>query len=119
MSLFGMLIVIGILVDDAIVIGENIYAHYERGKTPVKAAIDGTMEVLPAIVSAILTTVVAFSTFLFVQGGIGDFYYEVAVVVIVTLLFSLVEALIILPAHQPHLLPSERYRTMRNLCFLL
>ena len=99
MSLFGMLIVIGILVDDAIVIGENIYAHYEKGKTPVKAAIDGTMEVLPAIVSAILTTVVAFSTFLFVQGGIGDFYYEVAIVVIVTLLFSLIEALIILPAH--------------------
>jgi multidrug efflux pump subunit AcrB len=99
MSLFGMLIVIGILVDDAIVIGENIYAHYERGKTPVRASIDGTMEVLPAIVSAILTTVVAFSTFLFVQGGIGDFYYEVAVVVIVTLLFSLIEALIILPAH--------------------
>ena len=93
MSLFGMLIVIGILVDDAIVIGENIYAHYERGKTPVRASIDGTMEVLPAIVSAILTTVVAFSTFLFVQGGIGDFYYEVAVVVIVTLLFSLIEAL--------------------------
>ena len=99
MSLFGMLIVIGILVDDAIVIGENIYAHYEKGKTPIRAAVDGTMEVLPAIVSAILTTVVAFSTFLYVQGGIGDFYYEVAVVVIVTLLFSLVEALIILPAH--------------------
>lgn len=99
MSLFGMLIVIGILVDDAIVIGENIYAHYERGKSPVRAAIDGTMEVLPAIVSAILTTVVAFSTFLYVKGGIGDFYYEVAVVVIVTLLFSLIEALIILPAH--------------------
>jgi len=102
MSLFGMLIVIGILVDDAIVIGENIYAHYEKGKNPVRAAIDGTMEVLPAIVSAILTTVVAFSTFLYVQGSIGDFYYEVAIVVIVTLLFSLVEALIILPAHVAH-----------------
>ncbi len=99
MSLFGMLIVIGILVDDAIVIGENIFTHYEKGKSPVRAAIDGTLEVLPAIVSAILTTVVAFSTFLFIDGGIGDFYYEVAIVVIVTLLFSLIEALIILPAH--------------------
>lgn len=99
MSLFGMLIVIGILVDDGIVIGENIFAHYELGKTPVRAAIDGTLEVLPAIVSAILTTVVAFSTFLFLDGMIGDFYYEVAIVVIVTLLVSLVEALIILPTH--------------------
>lgn len=99
MSLFGMLIVIGILVDDGIVIGENIFAHYEQGKTPVRAAIDGTMEVLPAIISAILTTVVAFSTFLFLAGRIGNFYFEVAIVVIVTLLVSLIEALIILPAH--------------------
>ena len=58
MSLFGMILVIGILVDDGIVIGENIYAHYEMGKTPVQAAIDGTLEVSTAIISAILTTVV-------------------------------------------------------------
>ena len=102
MSLFGMIIVIGILVDDGIVIGENIFHHYEKGKSAIRAAIDGTMEVLPAIVSAILTTVVAFSTFLFVRSRLGDFYKEVAIVVIVTLLFSLIEALIILPAHIAH-----------------
>lgn len=102
MSLFGMIIVIGILVDDAIVIGENIYAHYEKGKSPIRAAIDGTLEVTPPIVSAILTTVVAFSTFLFLDARIGDFYYEVAIIVILTLLISLVEALIILPAHIAH-----------------
>ncbi len=49
-----MIIVIGILVDDGIVIAENIYQHYERGKTPIQAAIDGTMEVIPPIVSAII-----------------------------------------------------------------
>ena len=65
LSLFGMIIVIGILVDDGIVIAENIYQHYEKGKTPEQAAIDGVMEVLPAIVSAILTTILAFSIFLF------------------------------------------------------
>lgn len=102
MSLFGMIIVVGILVDDAIVIGENIYAHYEKGKTPIQAAIDGTVEVTSPIVSAILTTVVAFSTFLYLDGRIGDFYYEVSIIVILTLLISLVEALIILPAHIAH-----------------
>lgn len=102
MSLFGMIIVIGILVDDAIVIGENIFSHYEKGKTPIRAAIDGTLEVVPPIVAAILTTVVAFSTFLFLDGRLGDFYYEVSIVVILTLLVSLVEALVILPAHIAH-----------------
>jgi multidrug efflux pump subunit AcrB len=102
LSLFGMIIVLGILVDDGIVIAENIYQHHEKGKTRVRAAIDGTMEVLPAIVSAILTTIVAFSTFIFLDGRIGEFFSEVSVVVIITLTFSLVEALIILPAHVAH-----------------
>jgi len=57
LSLFGMIIVIGILVDDGIVIAENIYQHYEKGKSPVQAAVDGTMEVLPPIISAIITTI--------------------------------------------------------------
>ncbi|MFQ5447963.1 MAG: efflux RND transporter permease subunit, partial [Saprospiraceae bacterium] len=61
LSLFGMIIVIGILVDDGIVIGENIYHHYEKGKTPIRAAIDGTIEVMPPVVSGILTTLIAFS----------------------------------------------------------
>lgn len=102
LSLFGMIIVIGILVDDGIVIAENIYQHYERGKTPVQAAIDGTMEVIPPIVSAILTTIIAFGIFLYLDGRIGDFFGEVSVIVILTLSISLVEALIILPAHLAH-----------------
>ncbi|NJB71930.1 multidrug efflux pump subunit AcrB [Saonia flava] len=102
LSLFGMIIVIGILVDDGIVIAENIYQHYEKGKTPVQAAIDGTMEVIPPIVSAIITTVLAFSIFFFLDGRIGEFFSEVSVIVILTLVVSLVEALIILPAHLAH-----------------
>ncbi len=102
LSLFGMIIVIGILVDDAIVIGENIYQHYERGKTPVRAAIDGTLEVTAPIVSAILTTMVAFSTFFFLDGRIGEFFSEVSIVVIITLAVSLIEALMILPSHIAH-----------------
>ncbi|AGC75983.1 multidrug efflux pump subunit AcrB [Nonlabens dokdonensis] len=102
LSLFGMIIVIGILVDDGIVIAENIYQHYEDGKSPVQAAIDGTMEVIPPILSAIITTILAFSTFLFLDGRIGEFFSEVSVIVILTLTVSLVEALIILPAHLAH-----------------
>ncbi len=111
LSLFGMIIVIGILVDDGIVIAENIYQHYEKGKTPEQAAIDGVMEVLPAIVSAILTTILAFSIFLFLDGRIGEFFGEVSVVVILTLVVSLVEALIILPAHLAH---SKALRKQSN-----
>ena len=103
LSLFGMIIVIGILVDDGIVIGENIYHHYyDLGKSKIQAAIDGTMEVIPPIVSAILTTIIAFSTFFFVDGRIGSFFGEVSTIVILTLTVSLVEALIILPAHIAH-----------------
>ncbi|MEZ4874189.1 MAG: efflux RND transporter permease subunit [Flavobacteriaceae bacterium] len=102
LSLFGMIIVIGILVDDGIVISENIYQHYERGKPRIQAAIDGTMEVLSPIVSAIITTVLAFSTFLFLDGRIGHFFSEVSIIVILTLTVSLVEAILILPAHIAH-----------------
>lgn len=102
LSLFGMIIVIGILVDDGIVIAENIYQHYEKGKSPTEAAIDGTMEVIPPVVSAIITTLLAFSLFLFLESRIGEFFSEVSVIVILTLAISLVEALIILPAHLAH-----------------
>jgi multidrug efflux pump subunit AcrB len=102
LSLFGMIIVIGILVDDGIVISENIYQHYEKGKSPVQAAIDGTMEVIPPIISAIITTILAFATFLFLDSRIGEYFGEVSTVVILTLSVSLIEALIILPAHIAH-----------------
>jgi multidrug efflux pump subunit AcrB len=102
LSLFGMIIVIGILVDDGIVISENIYHHYEKGKSPIRAAIDGTIEVVPPIISAIITTILAFSIFFFLDSRIGEYFSEVATVVTLTLLISLIEALIILPAHVAH-----------------
>lgn len=109
LSLFGMIIVIGILVDDGIVIAENIYQHHERGKSPVRAAIDGTIEVMPPILSAIITTILAFSIFLFLDGRIGDFFSEVSIIVILTLVVSLVEALVILPAHLAHSKALKRH----------
>jgi len=119
LSLFGMIIVIGILVDDGIVIGENIYQHYEKGKSPIQAAIDGTMEVIPPIVSAILTTIIAFSTFYFLDGGMGEFFSDVSTVVILTLSVSLIEALIILPAHIAHSKALVRKEKKRSGIFKL
>lgn len=102
MSLLGMILVLGILVDDGIVIAENIYQHHERGEKPIPAAIKGTMEVLPSVTASILTTVVIFMTFFFLEGGMGDRSRDLSFVVIATLLFSLVEATFILPGHIAH-----------------
>lgn len=101
-SLFGMILVIGILVDDGIVIAENIYQKYEKGVSRLQAAVDGTMQVLPAVFAAIVTTVIAFSSFLFIDGTLGDFFSQMAIVVIFSLVFSLVEGAFILPAHVAH-----------------
>lgn len=97
-SLFGMILVVGILVDDGIVIAENIYAHFEKGKSPMQSALDGTMEVVTPVFTSVITTVFAFSTLLFV-GGQMEMMQEMAFSVIAALLFSLIEAFLILPAH--------------------
>lgn len=114
-SLFAMILVIGILVDDGIVIAENIYQKYEEGKGRLQATIEGTLEVLGAVFSAIVTTVVAFSMFYFVEGRLGDFFREMATVVILTLVFSLIEGAIILPAHIGHSKALERGRKPNRL----
>ncbi len=98
-SLFGMILVIGILVDDGIVIAENIYTHFEEGKTPKRAAIDGTLEVYPAVLTSVTTTIVAFSPLFFVREGGLEFMFEMAFVVALSLAVSLVEAFFVLPAH--------------------
>lgn len=98
-SLFGMILVIGILVDDGIVIGENIFNHYERGKTPRRAAIDGTVEMVPAVMTSITTTIIAFIPVLMITTGQMEFMKDMAFVVVIALAFSLVEAFFLLPSH--------------------
>lgn len=97
-SLFGMILIIGILVDDGVVIGENIFTHFEMGKSPRRAAIDGTMEVLPAVFTSVATTIIAFLPLFFIEGQM-EMMYEMAFVVIVCLLFSLLEGMFVLPGH--------------------
>ncbi len=97
-SLFGMILVIGILVDDGIVIAENIFTHFERGKSAKRAAVDGTMEVVPAVLTSVLTTILAFTPLLFAEGRM-EMIFEMAFIVIFALIFSLLEAFFVLPAH--------------------
>jgi multidrug efflux pump subunit AcrB len=101
-SLFGMIIVIGILVDDGIVVGENIYVHYERGKSALRAAIDGTVQMAVPVMTSVTTTIVVFAAFFFIQGMLGKFMWQMALVVIASLFFSLVEAFLVLPSHLAH-----------------
>jgi multidrug efflux pump subunit AcrB len=98
-SMFAFIVSLGLVVDDAIVVGENIYAHREMGRRPHKAAVLGAIEVGGPVIFAIMTTVVAFLPLAFVEGTMGAFMFNIPVVVIAILIFSLVESLLILPAH--------------------
>ncbi|MBI9085246.1 MAG: efflux RND transporter permease subunit [Desulfobacterales bacterium] len=102
-SLFGFIMVLGIVVDDAIVVGEAIYVHRKNGKPPLRAAVDGVVEVGMPVIAAVLTTIVAFVPLAYVGGIMGKFIAILPVVVIACLAVSLVECLILLPAHLSHL----------------
>ncbi len=101
-SLFAFIVVLGIVVDDAVIVGENIYRHYQMGKRGVRAAIDGAREVYVPVVFAILTSIAAFSPLLTVEGNMGKIMKLIPQIVILTLIFSLIESLFILPAHLAH-----------------
>ncbi len=108
-SLFGFIMVLGIVVDDAIVVGEAIYEHRKQGALPLQAAVDGVNEVGLPVICAVLTTVVAFLPLAHIGGIMGKFIAILPVVVISSLLISLTECLFLLPAHLSHL-PDLRHR---------
>jgi multidrug efflux pump subunit AcrB len=108
-SLFAFIMTLGILVDDAIIVGENVYSHYSRGKKPQTSVVDGLKEVGGPVVMAVTTTMVAFAPLLFIAGITGKFIAVMPMAVIAILAVSLFEALVILPSHLNHaLIRSER-----------
>ncbi len=111
-SLFGLIMVLGIVVDDAIVVGEAIYVHRQAGDSPLQAAIGGVNEVAMPILAAVTTTIVAFIPLAHVGGVMGKFVSILPMVVISCLLISLVESLFLLPAHLSHLPDLHRPRTL-------
>jgi multidrug efflux pump subunit AcrB len=102
MSLFAIILVLGMLVDDAIVVGENIYTKMQQGMPPLEAAVEGANEVAMPVIAAMATTVAAFLPLSFIEGRMGAFLAVLPLVVIAALIVSLFEAFAILPAHLGH-----------------
>ena len=98
-SLFAFIVSLGIVVDDAIIVGENVFSHMQRGKRPIEAAILGAREMAVPVTFAVLTSVAAFMPLLLVDGTFGKIMKSIPAVVISVLIMSLIESLLILPAH--------------------
>ena len=108
MSMFALIMALGLIVDDAIVVGENVYSGVERGEAPRLAAVNGTRRVLMPVVAAVMTTWIAFVPMLFIPGVMGKFIQVFPIVVILALAFSLIECVLILPPHLAHSLRARR-----------
>jgi len=117
MSLFAFILAVGIVVDDAIVVGENVYAERERGLAPMDASVRGARRIAVPVTFAVLTTMVAFSPLLFVPGTIGNILGAIPIIVMSVLGLSLVESLFILPNHLSHLPTPHERRENRVLRF--
>lgn len=103
LSLFGFILAIGIVVDDAIVVGENIFAERESGVPPQRAAVKGALRIRGPVTFAVLTTIVAFTPLILVPGTFGKILGSIPIIVISVLFLSLIESLFILPNHLSHL----------------
>ena len=102
LSSFSFIMALGIIVDDAIVISENIFSHRQGGKPALQAAIDGTLEVCGSVFTSVLTTIIAFIPLLFVSGIMGKFIAVMPFAMIATLVISLFESIFVLPCHLAH-----------------
>lgn len=108
-SMFGFLVVLGIVVDDAVVVGENIYEYRQQGMSYKEAAIKGVKDMARPVTFSILTNIIAFVPLLFIPGTTGKFWWPLPAVVIIVLSISLIEALFILPAHLAHSSKGNRF----------
>ncbi len=108
LSLFGLLLVIGIVVDDALIVGESIHRQVERGRVGLDAATVGTQIVLKPVFFAVLTTMMMFLPWIFLSGGVSDFTKHITWTIIFALSFSLIESFFILPSHLAHMKPINR-----------
>ncbi|MCI4646134.1 MAG: efflux RND transporter permease subunit [Hyphomonadaceae bacterium] len=108
LSLFAVLLVIGVIVDDAIIVGENIHKEVESGRRQgLDASIIGTQMVLKPVIFGVLTTIIAFLPWAFLTGPVRSFTEQITFVVVAALTFSLIESMLILPAHLAHLKPQR------------
>ena len=113
-SMMGFIMVLGMLVDDAIIIGENITHHMEQGLNPVEAAVKGSVELIGPVTTTILTTIAAFLPMMFMSGMIGKFILAIPVVVITLLSLSWLESFLILPSHVAHVTNPDKHPSERR-----
>ena len=108
LSLFGLLLVIGIVVDDAIIVGESIHNRTENGESGLTAAVTGAQLVIKPVFFAVVTSIIAFAPFLFLQGGQAELTKQISWTITFALIFSLIESFFILPAHLSHMSAPNR-----------
>jgi multidrug efflux pump subunit AcrB len=108
MTVMAFILVLGILVDDAIVIGESVYTHEQKSGNQVEAAIKGTQEVYVPVIFGVMTSVAAFLPLILVPGSMGQFFGVIGYIAMLCLVFSLIESQLILPAHLAHRRTSSR-----------
>ena len=106
-SLFAFIMVLGLLVDDAVVVGENVHRHQENAEDPLEAAITGTREVTVPVVFGVLTTIVAFAPMIFAPGTMGQIFGVIGLSAVLCLTFSVIESQFVLPAHLGHMKRSS------------
>jgi len=110
-TLSALIMVIGIIVDDAIIISENIYVHREKGKTPIQSVIDGVSEIAAPVLATVFTTIIVFIPMLFIEGSFGSFVEVIPITITIALLISLLESLFCMPAH---ILPILKKRNVSS-----
>lgn len=114
-SLFGLIMALGIIVDDAIVVGEDALAHYQTGEQPLEAAEGGARRMLAPVISSSLTTIAAFLPLMLVSGIIGNVLFDIPMVVVCVIVASLIESFLVLPGHLRHAFENMRKRPVSAL----
>jgi len=113
-SMFGFILVFGMLCDDAIVVSENTYRLIENGMPPKEAALEGAKQVVKPVLASIATTLAAFSPLFFMSGTMGKFIFQIPLVVCIALLISVVDAFLILPGHLSHWVKHKTTRSQKE-----
>ncbi|MBB83353.1 MAG: hypothetical protein CL931_06035 [Deltaproteobacteria bacterium] len=111
-SLFAFIMVLGLLVDDAVVVGENVHRHQEAAEDPLEASIKGTQEVSIPVIFGVLTTIAAFGPMIFAPGTMGQIFGVIGLSASLCLVFSVIESQLVLPAHLGHMKPSASGREL-------
>jgi len=111
-SLFAFIMVLGLLVDDAVVVGENVHRHQEAAEDPLEASVRGTQEVSVPVIFGVLTTIAAFGPMIFAPGSMGQIFGVIGLSASLCLVFSVIESQLVLPAHLGHMKPSAEPRAL-------